>query len=347
MREFRSLKHRRFLQALDAELADLPEGFQPETLYIGGGTPTELPPEDLARVFDSLERQVDLSRVTETCCEANPGTLDAEMAELLLSRRVTRVSLGVQSFVDRTLEALGRIHNAAEAGEAVRLLRAAGCKNLSIDLLFALPGTGPHDLEVNLQALRDLQPDHVSWYSLEFEPGTAFTDLKEKGVLEEPGQEETAEEYTAIRHGLQDLGYRQYELFSFTRPGNECRHNLNYWRGGDYLGCGPSAHSHWQGVRWQNKPDLAGYLAQTGEQVQHETLSPEAKARETLMTALRITDGVDGDGFQARTGFRIPDLLGEALRTWQTAGWVDWNHHRLRLTPEAYLVSDALFRELV
>jgi oxygen-independent coproporphyrinogen-3 oxidase len=347
MREFRSLKHRRFLQALDAELGELPEGFAPKTVYIGGGTPTELPPEDLARVFDSLERHVDLSEVTEFSCEANPGTLDQEMAELLVSRGVDRISLGVQSFVDRTLEALGRIHNAEDAREGVRLLRQAGCTNLSVDLLFALPGTQPEDLEQNLKALTEVQPDHVSWYSLEFEPGTAFTELKEKGVLSEPTQEATAEEYDRIRSGLRDMGYHQYELFSFTRPGQECLHNINYWKGGEYLGCGPSAHSHWQGVRWQNKPDLPEYVQRSGTSIRREELDPAAKARERLMTAMRITEGVDADWFSRETGVSIPDLLGDSLAKWHRAGWITWDQRRLALTPEAYLVSDALFREFM
>ena len=347
MRDFRSLKHRRFLQALDKELEHLPKSFQPETVYIGGGTPTELPPDDLRRVFDSLEKHVDLSRVTEFSCEANPGTLDQEMAELLISRGVTRVSLGVQSFVDRTLESLGRIHNALDAKEGVKILREAGCNNLSLDLLFALPGTESGDLEQNLNALRELQPDHVSWYSLEFEPGTAFTDMKEKGFLQEPTQEETAEEYDAIRAGIMNLGLQQYELFSFTAPGKECLHNINYWRGGEYMGCGPSAHSHWEGKRWQNKPDLASYVERTGMSALHEELPREEKARERLMTALRITEGVEDRWFTQETGFSIPELLGDALRVWQTSEWIDWDGKRLRLKPEAYLISDHLFREFI
>jgi len=347
MREFRSLKHRRFLQALDRELASLPDGFQPETVYLGGGTPTELPPADLGRVFDSLHRHIDLSRVTEFTSEANPGTLDEEMADLLVSRGVTRVSLGVQSFIDRMLEELGRIHHAEEAQEAVRLLRKAGCDNLSVDLLFALPGTLPEDLELNLEAIESVQPDHVSWYSLEFEPGTAFTDMRDKGILQEPEEEATAEEYEGIRSGLNHLGFHQYELFSFTQRGKECLHNLNYWRGGEYLGCGPSAHSHWEGRRWQNKPDLVDYAERAGVPVLLEELPPREKARERLMTALRITEGVQETWFKEETGFGFSELLGDALRVWETAGWITYRERILRLTPDAYLISDHIFREFI
>ncbi|MGA0332484.1 MAG: radical SAM family heme chaperone HemW [Kiritimatiellia bacterium] len=352
LREFRSLKHRRFLQALDAELASLPEGFQPETVYLGGGTPTEMGCGELSRLLDSLERQIDLSRVSEFTCEANPGTLDTEMAELLVSRGVNRVSLGVQSFSDPMLQALGRIHNREDAFAAVQILRRAGVKNLSLDLLFGLPDTGTEDLQINLDALRSLNPDHVSWYSLEYEPGTAFTEMRDRGFLREAGEEETAAEYSGIRAGLQALGFSQYELFSFTKPGFECRHNLNYWEGGEYFGAGPSAHSHVQGRRWFNLPDLGRYLSGQLEgkvscRGETEELPPAAKARERLMTHLRLLAGVHEEKFLAQSGFAVEELLGSSLQVWQDANWVERKNGTLRLLPEAYLISDSLFREFL
>lgn len=352
LQTFRSLKHRRFLQAMDAELAGLPDDFRPETIYIGGGTPTEMGCGELAKLFDSLQRHIDCSRVIEFTCEANPGTLDREMAALLAARGVNRVSLGVQSFCDPMLQALGRIHDRQDAFDAVRVLRAAGVKNLSVDLLFALPDTGEQDLSRNLSALAELNPEHVSWYSLEFEPGTAFTEMKDRGFLREPDEAETETEYRAIREGLAGLGYTQYELFSYSRPGFACRHNLNYWQGGEYFGAGPSAHSHVQGKRWSNVPDLSAYIAchceGTGGCVSEpEALGGEAKARERLMTGLRMTQGVSLGDFQARTGFAVASLLGKSLQVWQDAGWVRCENDILKLTPEAYLISDSLFREFI
>ena len=347
MRTFRDVQHDRFLQALEQELIDLPEDFTPTTVYLGGGTPTELPPQDLARIFDALERHLDLSRMTELSCEANPGTLDQQMADLLIARGVNRVSLGVQSFLDERLQALGRIHSAQEAREGVELLRKAGCKNLSVDLLFGLPDAGEEEIEPNVEAIAALQPDHVSWYSLEFEPGTAFTDMRDKGFLQSPTEERIEAEYGRIRTGLADLGYEQYELFSFTRPGKECQHNLNYWRGGEFHGVGPSAHSHVKGQRWRNRPDLDHYGTQDAITESREQLPLEQKARETLMTALRITEGVSLSEFETRTGCAIPELLGDHLRIWETSGWIRIEGDRMRLTPDAYLISDHLFREFV
>lgn len=352
LREFRNLKHHRFLQALDHELVSLPSDFQPRTVYIGGGTPTELSPAALRKLFESIHRHIDLSRVTEFSCEANPGTLDTEMAELLAAQGVDRVSLGVQSFLDPVLESLGRIHNRADAIQGVQLLRAAGIRNLSIDLLFGLPRTGPRDIRENLDCIRELDPEHVSWYSLEFEPGTSFTDMRDRGFLTEPDEEAVAEEYAQIREGLQDQKYHQYELFSFTRPGFACAHNLTYWQGGGYHGCGPSAHSHLNGARWSNIPDLTAYVLhhcdQQGDCVSEpETLSSIQRARETLMISLRQTGGVCESDFICQSGYCFQELLGPSLKVWQNAGWVDLTSGQLKLLPPAYLISDSLFREFV
>ncbi len=348
LRDFRSLKHRGYLAALDRELAALPRDFRPRTVYVGGGTPTELPPDDLRRLFASLKKHIDFSDVVEFSCEANPGTLDPEMAQLLAAAGIDRVSLGVQSFDDVQLESLGRIHNAADACRGVRDLRAAGLRNISVDLLFALPGAGPGVIDTNLAVLAELQPEHVSWYSLEFEPGTPFTEMRDKGFLRENDDEESAGEYAHIRAGLQTLGFEQYELFSFSKPGFACRHNLNYWLGGEYHGCGPSAHSHVCGKRWSNLPDLAAYLVDPlSAHSPSETLAPEPKARERLITSLRLTGGIDEEAFAAESGFHPADLLGEALPRWIRAGWMERENDCLRLRPEAYLVSDALFRDML
>lgn len=349
---FRSMRHRGFLAAMEAELAALPDGFRPLTVYIGGGTPTELPPEDLRRMFEMVERHVDLSRVSEFTCEANPGTLDADMAGVLAESPADRVSLGVQSFDGQVLESLGRIHDAAEAAEATHLLRGAGIRNISVDLLFAVPGAGPAVVDTNLRAIAELNPEHVSWYSLEFEPGTAFTDMRDKGFLREPDDAACAEAYHRIREGLLGLGFEHYELFSFTRPGHACAHNLNYWAGGEFHGCGPSAHSHVYGARGANPADLARWIRQqTGLERREEageSLPPEAKARERLMTRLRLTAGVDERAFTRDTGFAPADLIpARTLEEWLRAGRLLRENGTIRLDPTAYLVSDSLFREFV
>jgi len=346
LRDFRSLKHQGYLRALEQELQDLPQDFRPETVYIGGGTPTELPLEDLSRLFTMIRDHVDLSRLTELSCEANPGTLDQEMADMMVENGVTRMSLGVQSFHDGTLELLGRIHNAQEAWNAFTLLRKAGVQNLSLDLLFGLP-TLCETVSCNLEAIDTLRPDHVSWYSLEYEEGTAFTDLRNRGDLVDPPEETTEREYAEIRRGLHHLGFHQYELFSFTQPGHECLHNLNYWKGGEYHACGPSAHRHVNGTRSANPSDLQAYLRDSAQQGNIEHLDPEQKARERLLTQLRVTQGVHIETFLQDTGYSIHTLLGEAYATWKRVGWMEERGGYVRLLPDAYLISDAIFRELI
>jgi oxygen-independent coproporphyrinogen-3 oxidase len=346
LRDFRKLRHRGFLHALDRELAALPNDFHPKTVYLGGGTPTELPPADLQRLFDSLRRHVVLDQVEEFSCEANPGTLDRKMADLLITNGVNRVSLGVQSFDKNTLSALGRIHDVADAEQAVSDLRAAGLTNLSIDLLFALPDTTLEVTRTNLQELMRLKPEHVSWYALEYEAGTAFTEMRDQGYLKEAEEEQVSEEYQRICQDLQAMGYAQYELFSFSRPGYACRHNLNYWQGGHYHGCGPSAHRHLQGVRSANRPDLDHYQ-QANLPEKEESLSPEEKARERLITGLRLTQGIHQPIFERETGFHPHALMGGLRAQWSLAGWIVEEGEILRLHPSAYLISDHLFRELL
>ncbi len=349
---YRSLKHRAFLKAMSEELKALPKGYRPRTVYVGGGTPTELPPNDLRHLFQLIENHIDLSRLEEFTCEANPGTMDEQMAKLIFESGVDRVSLGVQSFDDDTLESLGRIHNADEAMVAFHMLRDAGLTNISLDLLFALPGAGMEVIEKNLAAIAELRPDHVSWYSLEFEAGTMFTEMRDRGTLQEPDSEQAAAEYKHIRAGLRKLGYRQYELFSFTRPGYECKHNLNYWKGGPFFGCGPSAHSHQFGIRWSNPADLTtwtqAWLHGAAPACEQDILPPEAKARERLMTELRLTAGVSAKAFHEATGFDPVRLIPpETLADWIASGKLLHKGDTLKLDPSAYLISDSLFRELV
>lgn len=349
LRDFRHLHHRAFLKALEAECRALPADFRPKTLYIGGGTPTEMPADDLRRLLQILEDHINLSHVREFTIEANPGTLDEAITDVIRNSAIDRVSLGVQSFDNPTLERLGRIHDADEAFQAVHLLRQADIRNISIDLLFAIPGADDAVIATNLAALNELNPEHVSWYSLEFEPGTAFTEMRDKGFLTEPDDQQAHREYRHIRRGLREAGFQQYELFSFTRA-RPCQHNINYWQGGEFLGVGPSAHSHQQATRWANPADLTqwtqSWLKNIPPPTQPETLSPLAKARERLMTQLRLTQGIHIATFTEQTHHNPLDLIPPATRQqWAEQNLLLQSPTHLRLHPSAYLISDSLFRE--
>ncbi|HMP73133.1 MAG TPA: radical SAM family heme chaperone HemW [Kiritimatiellia bacterium] len=340
-----------FLSALDIELSLLPPGFRPATLFLGGGTPTELSDRDFARLFEILHHRVDLSALIEATCESNPGTLTPEKANILKQAGITRVSLGIQSFQPSALEFLGRIHTRDEAIAGYHLLRRTGFDNINLDLIYGIPAMTLDHLRADLQTLIELAPDHAACYCLIFEDGTPLAELRRKGYVKEVDDDTELEQYNLIRERLAHAGYQHYELSNFSRPGRQCQHNLLYWGDGEYIGCGPSAHSHWNGKRWGNLRSLDRYIdhLHTGTSIreQEEALDPAAKARETLVFALRRIEGIDPHGFHHQTGFALHDLCGPTLEWMQQEGLVDYQPHRLRLTERGLFLSDGIFAELV
>lgn len=340
-----------FLDALARELAALPDDFKPDTVFLGGGTPTELSERDLSRLLNLLRERVDLSDVSEWTCESNPGTLTGSKVERLLEAGVNRFSLGVQSFDPPTLEFLGRIHSADEAREGFRLLRGLGVTNINLDLIYGVPSASIEVVRRDLDALLDLAPDHAACYCLIFEDGTPLAELRSKGFVKEVDDDTELEQYNLVRATLAAAGYRQYEISNFAKPGFECRHNLLYWGGGEYIGVGPSAHSHWRGERFGNIRDLDAYVKrmQEGRDIRAfcEKLDPEAKARETLVMALRRIEGIGAEEFRTATGFDYRALCADALPWLEREGLVEIRENRLRLTERGLFVSDAIFAELV
>ena len=341
----------RYLDALARELRGLPADFVPTTVYLGGGTPTVLSAEELTRLLDLVNRRFCLPADREWSCEANPGTVTAGKAARLRAGGVNRVSLGIQSLDDRNLAALGRIHTARQAADSFRTLRAAGFDDLGVDLIYGLPGVVRDGLARDLEGLLAWQPEHVSIYALSFEPGTLLAARRARGDIVEVADEEQAEQYHLLRRRLRAAGYEHYEISNFARPGRACRHNLNYWDGGDYFGCGPAAHTHWQGRRSANVSDLESYAAslEAGQAPRafEECLEPEAKARETLILNLRRMAGVDAAVFRRQTGFDVEALGGAALARALALGLLERHGDRLRLSVAGLFVSDAVFAELV
>lgn len=341
----------RFLDALETELRTLPEDFQPTTVFLGGGTPTELSDRDFRRLLEMISRHVDVRRVKEWTCESNPGTLTPGKAALFGPAGINRVSLGVQSFQADTLEFLGRIHSAPEAIAGYQLLREHGVTNINLDLIFAVPGSTREQLSQDLSTMVGLAPEHTSCYCLMFEPGTPLTALRDQGLLREVQDEEAADQYALVRDTYRAAGFHQYEISNFARPGRECLHNLLYWGGGEYLGCGPSAHSHWQGERFGNAPSIDSYCRamETGSSACNfrERLDPAAKAREALVMGLRRVEGVRHDEFLKETGYDYLELAREQIQHLVALGMLEQDDQRLRLSERACFISDAVLAELV
>jgi len=322
----------RFFETLGKELAGLPPDFAPDTVFIGGGTPTAPDIQTLEAFLSLLKR----FNPVEFSCEANPGTVDAAKLALLKKSGVNRLSIGVQSFNSQCLETLGRIHSAEQAEEAFRLARSAGFENISVDLMFGIPGQTMEMLESDLDRALALEPEHIAIYNLMYEEGTPLTERNPPRLDE--GLER--EMYDRIRARLKVAGFIHYEISNFAKPGFECRHNLLYWTGGEYIGCGPAAHSHWKGVRWANVSDLDDYCAHGPRKEFEETLDPEAKERETLVMGLRLLAGVD-------VSLGLHEKVQSTFQILEKQGLLVIDGRGIRLAEEALFVSDAVFAELV
>jgi oxygen-independent coproporphyrinogen-3 oxidase len=264
---------------------------------------------------------------------------------------INRVSIGVQSFNDKALRLLGRIHKAEGAIDAYHLLRKAGFDNVNIDLIQSIPGMRPGDVLADARKLVELQPEHVSYYNLIYEPGTPMTLDRDAGRLHPPGDDEEADNYYAVKQLLEDAGYGHYEISNFSKDRKYCLHNVLYWQGGEYFGCGPSAHSHWQGKRFGNLPDLKVYCERMqGDEPpfdEVEALKPEDKARETLVMWLRMTEGIDLAEFECLTGHSVEALCGKAVAAMQEEGLLVRSGNRLSLAKDSLFICNAVFSELV
>jgi len=341
----------RFFQCLEIELKRLPKPFAPETVFIGGGTPTAVKAEQLARLLEIIHGNIDASGVKEWSCEANPGTLDHDKVKILLDGGVNRVSLGIQSFHEKALKLLGRIHTAKEAIKGFRMLRDAGFANLNIDLIQSIPSMKPKDILADARKVIDLDPEHISYYNLIYEPGTTMTHDRDVGRIVPPCDDEEADNYLAVKATLENAGYSHYEISNFSKPEGECRHNLLYWKNGEYFGVGPSAHSHWKGARFGNVRDLQDYCNRLLEGSKPfddvELLDAEAKAREVLVMWLRLTDGFDLNEFESVTGYSVEALCGDDLDHMVEEGLLQRSEGRIKLSDDALFISNAVLSEFV
>lgn len=340
-----------FLDALDHELSHVPDGFVPETVFLGGGTPTELSDDDFQRLFDLIKRRIDLHRVVEWTCESNPGTLTPSKIDIMVSGGVNRVSMGVQSLTPSVLDFIGRIHLPEEAIDGFRMLREKGVRNINLDFMYGIPGQSLDMIRTDLTKALELGPEHLACYCLIFEDGTPLTELRNKGYLKEVDDDVELDQYQCVRDLLTSAGYRHYEISNYALPGYESLHNKLYWSAGEYIGCGPSAHSHWKGRRYGNIRNLDEYnrrmLADESVIQFEEQLTPEAHAREALVMYLRQLEGVSRREFLDRTGYDYRDLCGDQINWLTEIGMVDSTSERLRLTRQGVFVSDAVFAELI
>jgi len=347
---------RRYLDALSIEL-DLRaasaefRGIALDSVYLGGGTPTVLPAEWLAEMMSRIAARFALAEGAERTAEANPGTVDEAKVQALLAAGVNRMSLGVQSFSDDVLRLLGRCHTADEASDAIAAVRAAGCRNLNIDLIYGVPTQSAEDWRETLQRALAARPEHVSAYGLSVEEGTPLAAAVESGELADIDQDLYGDMYQAARDVLTGAGYVHYEISNFALPGFECRHNRRYWAADEYLGLGASAHSHRRGVRWNNCRDVVVYASMLEAGVlpvaRAERLGARAHLGEVLMLGLRRGEGVSEAEIAERCGVAPGEVFAEEIRDLSQRGLLIAEDGRLRVPQDAWLVSNEVLSYFV
>lgn len=317
-----------------------------ETVYFGGGTPSLCRPEQLGELVARIRGEFDCSSLCETTAEVNPDDLTPAYLEGLLRAGIDRLSIGIQSFDDRELKFMNRRHDAAAAYRVVEEARRAGFRNLTIDLIFGVPGFGGETLRRNLARTLELRPQHISAYHLTIEPDTAFGRRARRGELQAVEETVSEEEFRLVHDTLTAAGYEHYEVSNFALPGFRARHNSAYWSGREYLGIGPAAHSFDGRSRRWSTDTAESYAAGGPLRFEQEELSDRDRRNEYLMTRLRTADGLSLEAFEAAFGAQAAARLAREARRTAEAGTLRIEEGRLYIPPERFLLSDAVIGTL-
>ena len=326
------------------EVAPRAAGMQVDTVYFGGGTPSYLGAARLCRILQTVLRRYDVARDAEITLEANPDSA-GEWKELRKLRRAgfNRLSLGVQSTDDALLRRIGRVHTYEQVQQAVMAARKAKFTNLSLDLIYGLPGQTMEDWQRTLADAVALGPEHLSCYGLKLEEGTPL--WQQRQTLTLPDDDAQADMYLYTVAALGEMGYEQYEISNFAKSGKESRHNLKYWRMEEYAGFGPGAHSDFGGVRYGYVRDIDSYIAGRLVLSESETDSTLARDYEYVMLSLRTAAGIDRQTFEKRYRQRFQPM--ETLfEQYEKAGLASRTEGGWRLTPRGFLVSNSIIAAL-
>ena len=325
------------------------------SLFVGGGTPSVIDPEKIAAFIGVCLKAYDFAALRdkepEVTLEANPNSINSEMLRLLRAAGINRLSLGMQSFSDILLKNIGRKHTVQEGMEAFAAARAAGFANISLDLMYGLPGQDLADWEKSLQQALALEPEHISVYELTVEPGTPFAELAGQHRLDLPPEEEVLSMYEQARAALPANGYKHYEISNYARPGRECIHNINYWDNGSYIGLGAGAVSCFSGVRIKSEEDPARFsgLINAGRMpfTEAEFLPLGPRFRETVIMGLRMTAGVAISGLEKRFGLVPKKYYGDVLNRLMRQELLEEVEGRLRLSLRGLLLANRVMAQLV
>ncbi len=327
----------KYLDSLSIEI-DLYLGenqkLSPQTIYIGGGTPSVLDVQQMKWLLDVVNDRIDISQLTEWTVEMNPGNFDDSLPGVLLAGNVNRISLGAQIFDDFVLKSIGRRHTVADIVDAVKLLRSAGIENYNIDLISSLPGVSKDLWISSIEQAIDLEPAHLAVYNFSVESGTVMEQRYNSGSLPDVSDEQQLESLAVAAALLDSVGYKRYEVSNYSLSGFESKHNLDCWRGNDYIGFGPVSSSRVRLRRWMNNADLDSYIFRLDNHklplCEEELLSPDVDLAERLMFNFRLVSGVNLDQFMHKYSLSpeqvlrlrkvLVRLVAEGLLTWNE-GW--------------------------
>jgi oxygen-independent coproporphyrinogen-3 oxidase len=323
------------------------KGFKISTVYFGGGTPSILQPETIEKIFNGIYNTFDTTSVCEVTIEVNPGTADEDKIKTYKNLNITRISVGAQSFSENMLSLLGRIHSTSDIYYTIKLFHKHGIDNFNIDIISSIPGE-TMDIFVNdIKKAAELSPKHLSIYSLEIEPGTKIYNKIKNNELKQNDENHDLEMYQYSIEYLTKKGYKHYEISNFAIPGFECKHNINYWQDGEYIGIGLSATSHVDGIRYKNTSNINEYFHKL--EVEHklpitekEKLTGRSKLAEKLFLGLRMTSGIQLTG-EIYTEFanEIKELLEEKLIN------IDEKEGTVYLTQKGLTVANYVFSKFL
>lgn len=340
----------KFLSSLVREIAissDSGPKKSVDTIFFGGGTPSLLTPAEFEAILDTVDQHFSISGGCEFTIECNPGAVDTRYLSDYRSLGANRLSFGVQSFFDDELKFLSRIHNSTEPVAAVDGARRAGFENINIDLMYALPNQTADRVLANLEKAMSLDTPHLSVYALIVEPGTPLFAAVSRGELKPANESTDAAMYETVMSFMDERGYEHYEISNYCKPDRQCRHNLKYWNGEQYLGFGPSAHSYFNNTRWWNVSSLSGYLASLANDElpvsARETLTRSQARDEFIFLSLR-QGRLDLSSMQNKFGTALErDFVSDLLK----AGYCTLSGSELRLTAGGFVVCDEIAKEII
>lgn len=343
-------KYEEYVSALEMEIENRGrdcEGRQVSSIFFGGGTPTVLSKEMLARLMRKIKEVFSVLEDAEITIEANPGTIDKEKGMALKKMGFNRLSMGVQAWQNRLLSTLGRIHTIEEFQRNFQNAREAGFQNINVDLMFALPTQTFEDWKETLARITEMNPEHISAYSLIIEEGTPFYDAFEKGDLKEIGEDLDRLMYHYAISFLGDRGYKQYEISNFAKKGKESRHNQVYWETEPYLGLGLGAHSFFNGTRFHNTYDMEKYIFANGElsilEEEKVLVTKKDEMEEFMFLGLRMTNGVSYERFSKRFDLDMKQIYEKAISTFLRDGLLKETKNGVALTSRGIDLSNQVF----